>query len=155
MQSRREALILVDLGTLPKNPRQSSAMFPQLRATQAPRATPNLTVTNSIRDESEPDCVKKFKDAIKEAERSTLIFNLDMGKVPVLNKETMSRRATLALTTMAAQKEKKPGSIPSFEAVEAIDDVLSIVKDMTLYGNETRTYKKRVTKGVAAFAPYR
>jgi hypothetical protein len=39
-------------------------------------------------------------------------------------------------------KEKKPGSVPSNEAVKAIDDVLSIVKDMTLYGNTMKTYKK-------------
>jgi hypothetical protein len=143
MQTGREAPIMVDLGTLPKKPRHGSALSqPQAQAPPVLRATPGLTVTNSGQDAVTTDPVKKFKEAIKEAERSTLIFNLDMGKVPVLNKETMSRRATLALTTMAAQKEKRPGSIPSSEAVEAIDDVLSIVKDMTLYGNETRTYKK-------------
>jgi hypothetical protein len=55
----------------------------------------------------EDPVVKKFKEAIKDAERSTLIFNLDMGKVPIMNRETMNRKATLALTSMAARKEKK------------------------------------------------
>jgi hypothetical protein len=40
--------------------------------------------------------VRKFRDCIRTAERSTIIFNLDMGHVPVMNKETMSKRATMS-----------------------------------------------------------
>jgi hypothetical protein len=64
-----------------------------------------------------------------------------MGKVPVMNKATMSKRATLALSTMAAKVEKSNSSVPSEDAVEAIEDVLSMVNNMEMYGTETRSYK--------------
>jgi hypothetical protein len=83
---------------------------------------------------------RKFKEAIKNAEKSTLIFNLDLGKVPVMNKTTMGKRATASLLSMAAAKEKKNSSIPSEATVEAIDDVLSVVKYMEFFGNTTKTY---------------
>jgi hypothetical protein len=85
--------------------------------------------------------VRVFRDAIKNAERSTLIFNLDMGTVPVLNKGTMSKRATLALTAMAAKEEGREGMAPTEETIEIIDDVLSMVNNVEFYGIETRSYK--------------
>ena len=78
---------------------------------------------------------KRFADAVKEAEKSTLIFNLNMGTVPIMNKDTMATKATLALTTMAAAKEGKQTSTPSNEAVTALDDVLSLASDMSFFGN--------------------
>ena len=89
--------------------------------------------------ESDPE-LRKFKDAVKEAEKSTLIFNLDMGKVPILNKETMCRKATLSLLGMAAQKEGKNSQTPSDEAISAIDNALSMSKGMEFFGNTTKTY---------------
>jgi hypothetical protein len=85
--------------------------------------------------------VRTFKDAIKEAERSTLLFNLDMGKVPIMSKDTMNKKATLALAAMAAKKEKKPTSIPSEDAVAAIDDCLNATVGIEFYGATTKSYK--------------
>jgi hypothetical protein len=85
--------------------------------------------------------LRNFRESIRNAERSTLVFNLDMGKVPVMNKATMSKRATLALSSMAAKVEKSNSTIPSEESIEAIEDVLSMVNNMELYGTETRSYK--------------
>ena len=85
--------------------------------------------------------LKRFKDAVKDAEKSTLIFNLDMGKVPIMNPESIAKKATLALTSMAAVVEGKTHSIPSDDSVAAIDDVLSMSKGMKFYGNTTKTYR--------------
>jgi hypothetical protein len=83
----------------------------------------------------------KFKEAIKEAESSSLIFNLDLGRVPLMNKETISKKATLALTTMAAKLEEgNNGSIPCEDTIAAIDDVLGIVEGMDFFGRKTKTY---------------
>jgi len=89
----------------------------------------------------DPPEVKKFKEAVKDAERSTLVFNLDMGNVPILNADTISKKATLALTSMAAKAEGKNGSMPSLDAVAAIDDVLSVTKGMNFFGKATKPYK--------------
>jgi len=100
--------------------------------------------------------VKKFKDAVKDAERSTLVFNLNMGKVPIMNQQTISSKATTALTEMAATAEGKSGRIPSNEAVAAIDDVLSVATGMSFYGKSTKTYKNprdKVNSGAFCTVP--
>ena len=82
-----------------------------------------------------------FKETVREAEKSTLVFNLDMGTVPLMNTTTMSKKATLALTKMAAKVEGKPDSTPSMEAIAAIDDLLSVTKGMEFFGRTTKTYR--------------
>jgi hypothetical protein len=90
---------------------------------------------------NDPPEVQKFKDAVREAEKSTLIFNLDMGRVPLLNTDTISKKATLALTAMAAKVNDPKNPHPTKDSVTAIDDVLSVTKDMVLYGSVTKSYK--------------
>ena len=114
----------------------------------------NPPKTHSAAPSSPPvdPAVKKFRDAVKEAERSTLVFNLNMGKVPIMNQQSISAKATTALTEMAAIKEGKPGRIPSNESVAAIDDVLSVVSGMSFYGKATKTYRNpRDTANSGAF----
>jgi hypothetical protein len=94
-----------------------------------------------VRTDEEPDPIKrKFKESIKEAEKCTLIFNLNLGRVPIMNRETMNKRATLALASLAATKEKITGSAPSNDTVEAIDDVLSVAQNVSFYGKGTKSY---------------
>ena len=95
-------------------------------------------VVNETKDEAD---LRRFKEAVKDAEKSTLIFNLNMGSVPIMNQETISKKATLALTTMAAKTEGKFSSTPSLDAVTAIDDILSVTTGMSFFGNSTKTYK--------------
>ena len=85
--------------------------------------------------------VQKFKEAVKEAEKSTLLFNLNMGKVPIMNKDSMSTRATVSLTEMAAAVEGKPSAIPGQDTIATIDDCLSMVKSMSFFGRTTKTYR--------------
>jgi hypothetical protein len=56
---------------------------------------------------------RKFAEAIKDAERSTLCFNLDTGNVPLQNKGTIQERASLALTTMAARRKTRTAPTPA------------------------------------------
>jgi hypothetical protein len=90
------------------------------------------------REEISPE-MRKFRDAVANAENSTLVFNLDMGRVPIMNTETMSTRATLALAAMAAATEKRPGSIPTEDTVSTIDDILSLAKNIEFFGKKTKT----------------
>jgi hypothetical protein len=88
---------------------------------------------------------------VREAEKSTLIFNLDLGKVPILNANTISKRATLALATMAAKVENSNSTLPTQDSVSAIDDILSVTKGMTFYGSVTKTYKNPKDKASGSF----
>jgi hypothetical protein len=92
--------------------------------------------------ENVPPEEQGFRDAVKSAEKSTLVFNLNMGSVPILNTDTMSKRATLALTSMAAVAEGNAKENPSKDAVATIDDALSVVTGIHFYGNTTKTYRK-------------
>jgi hypothetical protein len=108
----------------------------------------NRNAKQPVRMETEEEKkVRKFQEAIKEAERSTLCFNLDMGNTPIMNKNTISERASLALAKMAAKVEGKGRSIPSQEKIESLDDVTSTVTNMELYGSKTQTYKGKDSTG--------
>jgi hypothetical protein len=118
---------MVDLGSIAKRPRQEP--IPQ-------QARHNTQVIQDGNVE-----LTKFKEAVKKAERSTLVFNLNMGNVPLMNQETIKTKATLALTTMAAKLE--PGnntSIPCEDTLASIDDVLSMVEEMEFFGRKTKPY---------------
>ena len=124
---------LVNLGAIPKKPRNDTMEQP------SPSQGKSAPVTAVV---SEADIAKqKFIKAVREAERLTLIFNLNMGSVPIMNKDTMAIKATLSLTSMAASVEGKNGSIPSEESVAVIDDVLSLASDMSFFGKATKSYK--------------
>jgi hypothetical protein len=86
--------------------------------------------------------VRRFKDAVREAEKSTLVFNLNLGKVPIVNQDTMSTRATVAINEMAAAAEESRSSVPSPDTMSAIDDVLSVVTGMKFYGRATKSFRK-------------
>jgi hypothetical protein len=104
-------------------------------------------MTNDESSESPEEIKKrKFAEAIKEAERSTLCFNLDMGNVPLQNKTTIQEKAALALTSMAARKEGKNSAVPSSDAITAIDDFASMVTSMEFYGSNTKQYKGKTDK---------
>ena len=85
--------------------------------------------------------VKRFQDAIKNAEKSTLVFNLDMGSTKLLNEKSILSRATLALTAKAAVVEGKPSNRPSQDTIDALDDVLSIAEGATLFGKQTKVFR--------------
>ena len=91
--------------------------------------------------------LRKFGEAIKDAERSTLCFNLDMGNVPIMNKHSISEKASLALTRMAAAVEGKNRSVPSPDRIKALDDITSMVTNMELYGSSTKQYKGKDSPG--------
>ncbi len=100
----------------------------------------------------------KFKETVKDAEKATLIFNLDLGKSPIMNQDTMSTRASLALSKMAAKKENAQTTVPSEAAREVIDDALGMAQGIAFYGKQTKTYRNKndpVNSGAFCTLPVR
>jgi hypothetical protein len=123
-----------------KRPRQDSNLNSYVDlATLSTRPRTNAPVLRNTDRQVDPQ-VKKFKDTVRDAEKSTLVFNLNLGKTPIINQETMSTRVTKAITAKAAETDGVRGSIPKEDTVSALDDVLSIVKGMKFYGKSTKTY---------------
>ena len=98
-----------------------------------------------------PPEVRKFREAVKEAEKATLIFNLDLGSVPILNQDTMSKRSTMALSAMAAAVEGRQASAPSGDAMAALEDVISVTKSVSFFGATTKTYRNTKDPKSGAF----
>jgi hypothetical protein len=97
--------------------------------------------SRSVNTTGVPPEVQSFRDTVKNAEKSTLIFNLNLGRVPILNTDTMSKRATLALTSMAAEVEGNSKDNPSKKSIEMIDDIMSVSTGIHFYGTTTKSYR--------------
>jgi hypothetical protein len=85
---------------------------------------------------AEVAATKKVKQAIREAEKKTTIFNLDLGKAPTMNKETLSRKVTLALNTKVQAGEH---DYDIKDAEEVLDDILSCAK-LEFLGNASKKF---------------
>ena len=68
---------------------------------------------------------KKLRHSIREAEKKSVIFNLELGQVPTINKETLSRKVTMALSEKAKAGDH---DYNINDAEDTIDDVLSCAK---------------------------
>jgi hypothetical protein len=132
---------MVCLGNIAKRPRQLFNSTSDPAASSVPdRARAQGTVTNT---NTSPE-LDRFKEAVREAENSTLLFNLDMGRVPIMNRDTIKLKATLAMTSMAAKLESENRtSVPCEDTVAAIDDILSVATGMEFFGRKTKTYTNK------------
>jgi hypothetical protein len=101
-----------------------------------PKSVPKAVAAVPPRDPK----LQAFQDAVKHSERSTLVFNLDLGRNKTLNEKTILTKATLALSEAAAAAEGNKGKPPSKEAVAALDDIMSVTEDVTLFGRVTKPY---------------
>jgi hypothetical protein len=82
-----------------------------------------------------------FNKAVKEAERSLLIFNLDLGQSPIMNPTTISSRVTVALLNTYAEKNELPKGSHSQDARDLVDDITSQVTRMEFFGSKTAPCK--------------
>ena len=86
---------------------------------------------------------KKFVHAVREAEKSVLLFNLDLGKVPVMNTNTISVKVTQDIAAKAAVVEERPQGRPTDDTVTMLEDAISLVKGMEFYGKTTKPYTNK------------
>jgi hypothetical protein len=82
-----------------------------------------------------------FATAVRKAERSVVIFNLNLGQSPLLNPTTISSKVTSALIKAAAENLEGGynGSIPI--AGEMVNNLLSQARAMKLFGKGTKPCK--------------
>jgi hypothetical protein len=88
-----------------------------------------------------PPKADPFLSAVKEAERSVLIHNLDLGQAPTLNPSTISSKVTAALLLCIAKCEPSAGGVVNGFVREIADDFMSMVQNMTFFGSATRPCK--------------
>jgi len=90
--------------------------------------------------ESAPPPLKSdpFSAAVKDAEKSILIHNLNLGQAPTLNPATISSKITAALLLCVAQVDPLATGQVTACVKDTIDDIIGLVKGMTLFGSGTR-----------------
>jgi hypothetical protein len=116
---------------------QVSSKREQLSSSQPPSKT-NLPAVRKVptSEEIQAKCVRQ---AIQKAEKSTILFELDMGSVPVINKETLARKVTIALHDKASKCEQvRNGDMTEADAEEIVDDLLTCTSLDFLGNGSTR-----------------
>jgi hypothetical protein len=102
---------------------------------------------------SEEIQTRRVRQAIHKAEKSTVVFDLDMGSVPIINKDTLTRKVTIALHDKAAKCEQvRNGDITEADAEEIVDDLLTctsldfLANGSTRYRNDKHPDDPRIGK---------
>ena len=89
---------------------------------------------------AEEQHLRKVKQEIAKAEKSTILFDLDLGQVPVINKDTLSKKVTCAIHAAAEEGEEvKKGNITARDAEEMLDDILSCTS-LDFLGNGSKKF---------------
>jgi hypothetical protein len=80
------------------------------------------------------DGKKKLKQVLRDAEKKTVLFNLNLGPNPLMNKDLISRKVTesLCATVKSGLHDYHIG-----DAEEVLDDILSCSK-LEFHGSSTR-----------------
>jgi len=138
------------LGSKPKQPRFEPALNRQSGSTAAPTDDEDgeteddydlYRTVETIQADPMAAKRKRFRKVVEEAERSTLVLNLNLGRTRIVNPETISTNVSLALNAMAAKVDNQGSTIPSNEAIEKIDDIVSVAKKMSFYGKSTKSVR--------------
>jgi len=95
---------------------------------------------NAKKQLSEEDILaNKVKKSLKEAEKKTVIFDLNLGTAPTINRDTLSRKVTIALHDKVSNGSHD-WNIQ--DAGEMVDDLLSC-SQLEFLGNGSRKYFNR------------
>jgi hypothetical protein len=125
--------VLVDVFNVRKETAQATLAHAPNKPANLPKATPPTP-------NPEAQAAKKVKQAIREAEKKTLLFNLNLGNTPAMNKDTLARKVTLALSSAASAGEH---DYDIKDAEEVIDDILSCSKLEFLGTTSKKFYNKK------------
>ncbi len=93
---------------------------------------------NECEYQAPPSKANPFSAAVKDAEKSILIHNLNLGQIPTLNPATISSKITAALLLCVAQVDPLAAGQVTAGVKDTIDDIMGLVKGMTLFGTGTR-----------------
>ncbi len=77
--------------------------------------------TENRNGKKQPTKDEIFVKAVKDAERSILVFNLDLGQQPSMNTATISSKVTLSLVNTLDRKENRP--TPSQESKDFVENI--------------------------------
>jgi hypothetical protein len=104
----------------------------KLASTKEAQAKPHQKLVESAAVTGE----KKLKQVLRDAEKKTVIFDLNLGPIPTMNRDTLSRKVTMALSEVV-KAGKHDYDIK--DAEDVLDDVLSCSK-LEFLGKATKKF---------------
>jgi hypothetical protein len=129
----QENLTSVLIDAFKANPAPAAAS----KGSQEPVAKSSTQVVVEKAAAAETNAVKRVKKAINDAEKKTILFNLDLGNVPTMNRDTLSRKVTLALSSKVSSGNH---DYDVKDAEEVMDDILSCSK-LEFLGTTTKKFQ--------------
>jgi hypothetical protein len=136
--SSRKPLNQAPLGDGPWVQAQNRKSQKSRKAEAQNKASDNNAQSEKVSD-LQPPPSKPAEDAfattVREAERSVIVYNLDLGQAPIINPSTISSKVTAALFNHISNFEE------SATAKEVVYDILSMVRSMDCLGTSTRPNK--------------
>ena len=130
-----------------KSPGKEKGKTPARMVQQHPVGAAPAASEAAIAPPPEDEGKKKFVSAVREAEKSVLVFNLDLGKVPIMNTGTIAKKVTESITAKAAAAEGSDNGRPSEDTIMILEDTLSVMKGMEFFGKVTKVYNNTKNNG--------
>jgi hypothetical protein len=126
--------LIVDSTKLAEN----SPALPAKNSTSAPAPAPSgkRTAAAPTPISATEAATRKVKQVLRDAEKKTVLFNLDLGKNPMMNKDSISRKVTESLVS-SVRSGLHDYHIGDAETV--LDDILSCTK-LEFLGNTTKLF---------------
>jgi hypothetical protein len=123
---------VLDSAKLAGNSIVNSAPAPAPALAPAPASKKTTAPPISAKDAA----TKKVKQVLRDAEKKTVLFNLDLGKNPIMNKDSISRKVTESLVS-SVRSGLHDYHIGDADTV--LDDILSCSK-LEFLGNTTKLF---------------
>jgi hypothetical protein len=86
--------------------------------------------------------IKELKDSLEKADLESILFDADLGPVPVGNRNTLVAAFSEGIRSAAIKTAEEKGQDPS-EAVRAMNDALECVSEMDFIGIKSNKQKDR------------
>jgi hypothetical protein len=85
---------------------------------------------------------RELIDALAAAERTAILFDANLGSVPIANRSKLNHALSSGIRASALALAEREGHDPA-EAVRVADDALSLVADMAFLGQSSKPVNKK------------
>jgi hypothetical protein len=89
---------------------------------------------------SAPAGLKELKEALEKAEKESILFDADLGKVTLANRKSLATAFSAGIRSAVVAGARAADEDPA-EAVRVMDDALSVVQDMDFIGASSKPFR--------------
>jgi hypothetical protein len=87
-----------------------------------------------------PAGMKKLREGLDKADRESILFDADLGKVTLANRKALANAFSSGIRSAAVAGARAANEDPA-EAVRVMDDALSVVQDMDFIGASSKPFR--------------